>query len=272
MTNTSSPSRFPQYEEPPIVEVACSILFESIEALQSPHIGLAWQIFQPDYPFCRDVAPLVATIESFDEPVEAQFRFTDIPPLPRAWFLSPDETGIIQIQRDRFIHNWRKITSENDYPRYETIINSFQSYLSKFNSFLQAAELGEVKPRQYELIYINHIPQGQGWRTLEDIGNIFPDFAWRANARRLFSEPKTINWATVFELPNQLGRLHVVINSVIKEGLPALSFELTARGIGNYKSLETMKDWFYIAHKSILQAFTNLTDQKIQKDIWKQVG
>jgi hypothetical protein len=56
--------KLPSYDQPPVTEVACSVLFDSIEGLLSPHIGLLWQRFQPEYPFCDDVAPIAPRIET----------------------------------------------------------------------------------------------------------------------------------------------------------------------------------------------------------------
>jgi uncharacterized protein (TIGR04255 family) len=272
VSNTSSPQKLTVYREPPVTEVVCSVLFQSIEALLTPHIGILWQRFQPDYPLCEDVPPLAPNIEVFNSPTESILQLTNIPPLPRVWFIRADQTSIIQIQRDRFIHNWRKTKKEDNYPRYEEIIKTFQEHINNFNLFLKEANLGEVQPKQYELTYINRIPQGQEWSSLEDIGNIFPDFSWRKDTQRFLHIPKSASWETTFDLPNQLGRLHTTVNNDIdSNGLSVLSFELTVRGIGTDQSFTKTRDWFDIAHEWIVRAFSDLTGEKIQTDIWQRL-
>jgi uncharacterized protein (TIGR04255 family) len=234
---------------------------------------LLWESFQPEYPFFDDVAPIAPKIELFgNQVIESELQLSDIPPLPRVWFVSSDETRIIQIQRDRLIHNWRKLSSDSEYPRYDSLIQAFQDYLSRFDSFLKEAELGQIQPSQYELTYVNQIPQGEAWKTLEDIGKIFPDFTWRVNSQRLFPEPKSVNWTTIFELPDQIGRLYATLKSVsaLQENKSILLFELTVRGIGSHTSCELMKDWFDIAHGWIVGAFADLTSETIQTEIWKR--
>lgn len=271
MTASVEPGILPFYEQPPVTEVACSVMFNSIEEFLTPHVGLLWQRFQPDYPFCDDVAPIAPKIEVFgNKSVEAKLQLSDIPPLPRIWFISPDGTRIIQLQRDRLIHNWRKVSSDSEYPRYDSLIEAFQEQLASFDSFLKEADLGQVQPSQYELTYVNQIPQGDGWTTLEDIGKIFPDFAWRVNSQRFLSKPESISWTTTFELPDEIGRLHTTIRHALGESYTILLFELTVRGIGSYASRESMQDWFDLAHEWIVQAFTDLTGEEIQKDIWKR--
>lgn len=273
MTVSANTRQLPSYDKPPVSEVVCSVLFDSIEALLSPHIGLLWQRFQPDYPFCNDVAPLASKVEVFNNQViKAQLELSDIPPLPRVWFINSDGTRVVQIQRDRLIHNWRKIGSNSEYPRYDSLIKAFQEHFNRFNSFIEEGDLGKIQILQYELTYVNQIPQGEAWETLEDIGKIFPDFKWQANLNRFLPIPQSIDWDTSFDLPEEFGRLHISIRDAVLNNHPTLLFELTVRGIGGYTSLDSMQSWFDAAHERIVQAFADLTDERIQTNVWKRRG
>lgn len=271
MTISVNTRQLPSYEKPPLSEVVCSVQFDSIDALLSPHIGLLWQRLQPDYPFCDDVAPIRPRVEVFNNQImETQLELSDIPPLPRVWFINPDGTKIVQIQRDMLSHNWRKVSSDSEYPRYGNLIKGFQEHLMEFNSFLQEADLGQVQIRQYELSYVNQIYQGDAWETIEDIGKIFPDFKWQKNPSRFLSKPQNINWTTSFDLPEEFGRLHILIMTTDINNHPTILFQLTVRGIGSSTSVNSMENWFDAAHEWIVQAFADLTDEKIQRDIWKR--
>jgi uncharacterized protein (TIGR04255 family) len=262
--------KLPFYSQPPVMEVACSVLFPSLEGLLCSHLGLLWQRFQPEYPLCDDVVPVASKIEAFDtKKADSQLILSNIPNLPRVWFINQDGTRIIQIQRDRFVHNWRKVDLDSEYPRYGILVKAFQEHLAKFNNFLVEAELGQIQPLQYELTYVNQIPQGQGWLTLEDIGKIFPDISWRINPQRFLAYPQGISWTTVFELPNELGRLHTSVKAVLINEQLTLLFELTVRGIGDYNSIDTLENWFEIAHEWIVSAFTDLTSEETQIKDWK---
>lgn len=269
---TTTTPLLPQYEEPPVNEVVFSLLFKPIENLQTPHIGLLWSRYQPEYPYCDEFAPLLPAIEFFEnESVTTHIELTDVPPLPRAWFINSSENGVIQIQRDRFILNWRKVQPEDEYPRYSNIIKLFRPHLSKFEYFLKDLELGIIEPLQYEITYVNHIPKGNGWTMLSDLGKIFPDFAWQTNENRFLPNCSSLNWRTTFDLPNQVGRLHVVIRSALREdNHPIVSFELTVRGIEDSGSLEAMWNWFDTAHEWIVLGFADLTSEEVQKNIWKR--
>lgn len=273
MTVGAKTGKLPSYDRPPITEVACSALFPSVEKLCSPHIGLLWQKFQPEYPFCDDVVPIAPKLEVFDDRnVESQLKLSPIPPLPRVWFINEDGTRIIQVQRDRFIHNWRKVGGDSEYPRYDSLIRDFQDHLANFDNFLIEAELGQLKPLQYELTYVNQIPQGEAWLTIEDIGKIFPDVSWKASSSRFLTHPQSITWATVFDLPDELGRLHTSVKPAIVDRKSTLLFELTVRGIGNYNSREILQDWFDKAHEWLVSAFADLTDKETQTKIWQRRG
>ena len=68
-----------------------------------------------------------------------------------------------------------------------------------------------------------------------------------------------------------MGRLHVHIQKgqLRENGQQVFRFELTARGIGENKSLEAMPNWFDFAHESIVRGFADLTGYQVQRDVWK---
>jgi hypothetical protein len=148
----------------------------------------------------------------------------------------------------------------------------FRDHLSRFQLFLHEVGLGTPEMFQYELTYVNHIPQGDGWTKVDDLGKVFPDFSWRVGTHRFLPQPERINWQTSFVLPNRAGRLHMTIRRGIRrtDGHPLLLFELTARGIGSDKSPEGMWAWFDLAHDWIVLGFADLTGGEVQKNIWRR--
>src|SRR5689334_18752740 len=115
--NESSP--MPVFRNPPIAEVVCGVTFKPLKSLLAPHLGLFWAMVRSDFPTCREVEPLMPVFETFDESPAVQ-DFT-LPLLPRVWFVSKDQNGIIQIQRDRLLQNWRKVRLTDEYPRYTKV-------------------------------------------------------------------------------------------------------------------------------------------------------
>jgi uncharacterized protein (TIGR04255 family) len=260
----------PEYSNPPVNEVVCGVHFERLSKLLNPYLGVLWEKYKPEYSKCREVAPLMPVIETFDETPKPVAQYVDVPPLPRTWFIHADDYGIIQVQRDRFLHNWRETRPEDAYPRYHRVIEMFREHLSTFRVFLEENDLGKIKPLQYELTYINHVMQGEGWNTISDLGEVFPNHNWQDRENGFLPLPDNINWQTSFVMPNRAGRLHTRIQNAVrlKDKHPLLRFELTARGIGEYSTLDMMWNWFDLAHEWIVLGFAELTDIQVQQNIW----
>ena len=261
----------PEFENPPVIEVVCGVQFEPLQAMLAPHFGLFWQQLQAEYPVCREVAPLAQVVEQFGKDAKVRFEFTDVPPLPRVWFLRQDETSLVQVQRDRFLHNWKKVQPTDEYPRYHTVIRQFADRLADFGRFVQDYHLDALKPVQYELTYVNHIPCGEEVSSLADIGRLFPDFAWRTRKGRFLLNPNGINWRTTIDLPDKKGRLHATIRSAMRsDGTNIFLFELTARGFPGDQSPDSMWAWFGLAHEWIVRGFTDLTSEEFHRDVWRR--
>lgn len=266
-----TPQTLPEYESPPINEVVCGIQFERLEQFLNAYIGLLWEKYKPQYSECQEAAPLVPAIEKFDGPAQVERPYIDVP-ASRTWFISSDGNSLIQVQRDRFLHNWREIRPDDVYPRYPHIIKEFQSLFAKFTSFLEEHNIGVIIPMQYELTYINLIPQGQGWNAITDVEKVFPNFTWQRREGSFLPPPESVDWNTNFVFPGKSGRLHTRVQTAFRraDGLPFLRFELTARGIGEFNTLDMMWDWFEVAHEYIVRGFAELTASEVQQQIWRR--
>ena len=260
----------PEYEQPPVTEVVCGVLFKSLRRLLAPHLGLLWERFREEYPSCKHMAPLAPVVEGYGNAPAVQMELSDIPLMPRTWFVHRLDNGIIQVQQDRFLHNWRRVRAEDEYPRYDAVIKMFRDRLETFASFLADQDLGTITPVQYEMTYVNEIPQGQGWCSRGEVGAVFPDLSWRAEGDRFLSEPEAVNCRFSFRLPDEEGRLHAAIrtSSRTDTGQEVLLLELTARGFLDVGRTDAMWDWFDLAHEWIVRAFCDLTGEDIQKRVW----
>jgi uncharacterized protein (TIGR04255 family) len=267
----STQSPLPEYEHPPVVEVVCGCLFDPVN-LQIPHFGLLWERFRKEYPGCQEVAPLVPSIETFDDQEHGPLEFPKLP-LPRIWFLNTEGTGIIQVQRDRFLHNWKKASGSEAYPRYAVVKSLFSSHYTTFQRFVRDSGFDKVEPRQYEMTYVNHIMRGDGWGSLADVRKIFPDLSWRDDRSRFLQGPEVLASRWSFQLPAKAGRLHATVQPAIHKDTMAslLQFELTVRGFPGESSDEAMWQWFDSAREWIVRGFSDLTAEGIQKEVWKRV-
>jgi len=259
----------PEYETPPVIEVVCGIQFVSIEALTVAHFGRWWSRISDDFPKCQEVPPLVPVIERFDAEGTSPPELVEVPPLPRLWLISKKGDQLIQLQKDRFLFNWRKTSEEHIYPRYSFVRSSFDRYRNEFASFVVETTEQNLRPIQYELTYINHIPEGlSSWRKPAEIGGILPDVSWQAEPGRFLPDPESVDFRVSFILPDRLGRLHVRARNARRksDNLGVILLEITARGFG-----DEIDAWFNVAHDWIVRGFTDLTATKIQKELWRRV-
>lgn len=265
MTNSSSVGVFPFYKKAPVNEVVCGLRFATPDKLRIPHIGPLWDKFRTDYPNIQHAQPVVSIGEL--PPIDATTGF----PIPRFWFINKSDDQLVQFQFDRFYFNWRR--RKDDYPRYPHVIQQFESVLNKIDTFFEEQGFGEVNPTEYELTYINHIPKGSGWESIEDLsnGSIFRDFVWDPKSERFLPHPLNVTWTQEFPLPQMLGRLIVALKQAIRmdDKVPLLVLELTARGTDGLEDKKSYRKWFDTAHEWIVRGFTDLTTPELHK-IWER--
>jgi uncharacterized protein (TIGR04255 family) len=264
-------SALPSYKKPPVIEVVFGVQFKPIDQFIAPHFGILWELLGRNrYPKYQEMAPLPPVIERFDKEWQvagASIQQFTRPPLPRAFFVDESENHLIQVQQDRFLRNWRKQKGDDEYPRFDGLLPEFEKSWKVFSDFLEAEKLGSLEPNQYELTYVNHIAEGQGWGQLRDIGGVFPDFGCRTEDPFL-PEPEGVSWRRVYRLPEAKGRLHVSLGQAYDPGTrkKLLVLTLTVRGFDT----KGMSAWFEMAREWIVRGFADLTSREIQKEVWER--
>jgi len=256
--NASLLNKLPSYRNPPVNEVVCGMRFRPSDRLRIPHIGLLWDKLRADYPVLQHAVPISSTKGEM-----LVDKVTGLP-LPRVWFISASDDQLVQFQNDRFYFNWRK--RKSDYPRYPHVISNFETVLNAVKDFFRNFDLGEPEPIEYELTYINHIPKGIGWKTIDDLSDVFSDFIWNKKTTRFLPTPEEINWAAKFSFPEKKSQLIISLRHAIRteDELPVLVYELKAIGFDND---DVVRNWFDLAHEWIVRGFTDQTSDKMH-EIW----
>ena len=174
-----------------------------------------------------------------------------------------------QVQRNCFLHNWRKRRREDVYPGYDTVVGNFEKYLSDFKEFLSEEKLGKIIPNQYEITYIDHIFENDGWETINSVDKIFPNLVPFKDRIILSADIREINWQTVFGLPDDYGQLQLSIRNARRksDNRHLLRIEFSAR---SNEPHEPMRDWFDFAHEVIIELFSNLISEEIQQKNWRR--
>jgi uncharacterized protein (TIGR04255 family) len=260
-----------RFERPPVVEVVCGVQFGALAGLRVAHVGVFWEQIRGEFPAVDEAPPLSAVIETRGLPSSVEFSVGLIPPLPRTWFLSEDGHRLIQLQRDRFIYNWRrKSPDDGEYPSYDNVIVEFEQLWRTFEKFATENKLGELVARQLELTYVDIIPQDQ----VPKDDAVFVDHARSRSLGRFLEAPEGFDWQTRYLLPEENGRLHVHASSAreVDSGAPVMRLEMTARGIGDLASAADMRRWFDLAHEWIVRGFIDVTTTRMQTEVWRRIS
>ena len=260
----SSAATLPSYRKPPVIEVVCGLRFEPLQKLKIPHIGQFWEKVRKNFPNCEHAPPLGLGPESIDPAVGF--------PVPRVWLINKADDRLIQVQRDAFIYNWRKRKSRTRYPRYRNIMREFKRTIGVFERYLEESEIGEVRPTECELTYVNHITREHGWQSVSNLGKFVPDLEWRSSSDRFLPDPTRVTWQTTYALPDSKGRLNITLEEAVRktDDMPMLVLQLSARGKGAEKSPNTLWNWFSVAHEWIVCGFADITSLEVQNEVWER--
>lgn len=248
------PPDLPSFEHPPVVEVVMGVQFQRLDALLAPHLGKFWTMIDTEYPECRENPPIIPQIEDFSQPgaiQRGQFELSNSPDLPRVFFEDGSGRWLIQVQRDRFLHNWRSGTDQVEYPRYPEVSRRFFKQWETFQAFANDIGLESIQIVQLEITYLNQVPIASA-----QLGEVFPDFSWR-DGNRILPRPESCTVFCSFMGKDGLKRLRVSVQPVLHEGQQQLRFELTVRG--TRREDESLEKWFADGRAWIVTAFADLT-------------
>lgn len=155
---SADPVREVDFERPPLNEVVFSIQFERDVTDEVGILSEFWGKIRADYPGLEKQMPLPPAMESFDaviQPPAVQFELLMGAPSQRYWFLSADQTLIVQVQPDRLMFNWRKVVGDEEYPHYDTLAPRFAELIELFLSCESVA--GNATVGWCELQYVNPV-------------------------------------------------------------------------------------------------------------------
>ncbi len=270
---TSRPANLPDFTDPPVNEVVLGVQFGGLERFLAPHLGSVWDLFRDEFDRVEEHPPLVPTFETFGQNprgnVMMSLQVMATPDLPRIFYLNQDRTKLIQIQRDRFIHNWRKVGDSDTYPRFEGILDTFTRRFGRFVSFVTDHDLGRIQPNQCEVSYINHIvvPTDD---TAFNVANVLldgivpganlPDLGLPEDGRLL------LRYIIRRDDGSPCGRL--IVNSEPARRADEkriIQFTLTARGAPSEPTTQAVTDFLTSGREYIVRSFKALTSSAMHR-------
>lgn len=268
----------PDYENPPVVEVVLGVQFEPLREFVGPYVGLFWQELREKLPELQEQPYLTPVVERFGVSEERSLRveFQTFPNSYRYWLLSDTGNQLIQVQQDRFHHNWRKVKEHDVYPRYETIREKFKSEVTGLQEFLKSEGLGSIKPNQCEITYVNHVAPSENWgghRELDKLVTVFrsdysDDFLGLPEKVRL-----ALSYLMTGKAGEPLGRLHIRAEPALQRGgerQQIYRLTLTARGEPQGDGLEGVSSFLDLGRSWIVRGFTSVTTPEMHQE-WRRL-
>jgi uncharacterized protein (TIGR04255 family) len=257
------PSHLPDYKTPPLNEVVLGVQFNQPAGYQQIRAGEVWALYKADYPSVEEQPPLVPSFETFGgRPTNVlQLGFATGATHDRFWFLSQSKAELIQFQADRLLHNWRKVgDGTNPYPRFESMIEKFQSELHALETYFAALAPQKLAINQCEVSYVNHIaledtPDPNEWLRFLTLPDAYhPDdisIGIRQVIRGRDAKP--------------VGRLTIEVNSgFAPKGAAILVLTLTVRGAPQSTAVDDAIKFICSGRETIVSTFAEITTDSAQ--------
>jgi uncharacterized protein (TIGR04255 family) len=247
--------------------------------LKSPHIGLFWKSFRAQYPDISEQPEIQPSFETFGAPEIQQrgmmsFQTLLTPPMPRFWLQKEGRADLLQVQRDRIIHNWRQTPDDSVYPRYEKLRAKFQKEVQKFEEFLASEDLGKIEVNQCELTYINLIDETTAGADIHaHLDKISPLFAGITSDPAPGEVENSLVQMRYFlnDGPERVGRIHVIMQPAFRQSdlRPMFKIDITARGRPRGSSVMEAFDLLDLERNAIVRTFAAVTTSAMH-ELWER--
>jgi len=258
----NSRNGLPTYRRPPLVEMISGIQFHPLSLFKAIHFGLFGERMSGEYPTTEDQPELSDVV--FGQQPQLIPQLIAGPIYPRVFYISKNGDFLLQVQRSKFLTNWRKQKDSDHYPRFSAAHQRFRKGWSDFVDFLSERKIGRPSARHYELQYVNHIVASTG-----DSKPPSPERYLRAfRADRL---PAGVLSSMFLRLQLQMPNGKGTVDFTASPGLRAsdqrqvLLLDLTARGPAqpDYSDID---DWFSTTHRFMVTLFTDITSEEAHRE------
>ncbi|MBM2847026.1 MAG: hypothetical protein HW407_2338 [Bacteroidetes bacterium] len=260
----------PEYDQPPVFETVLGVQFSVAREFPTRLFGAHWERIKSRFPHIEIQPPIAPAFEELELPLAPPrfgLQFVAEPQF-RCWFIGSSETKLLQVQRDRFLHNWRKVKEEDVYPHYHQIKPKFEEEWIGFRAFLSQEGFEKPEVNQCEITYVNHIEIGDDWKGLGELNKAIA--CWSGIYSGDFLEqPETLSLNVSYVMPGKKGRLHIAAQPAIRrqDAKEVLQLTLTARGKPASSHLEDISGWLDLGHEWIVRGFTDFTTEKMH-ELW----
>lgn len=260
------------FSRPPVVETVLGVEFALLKGWDLRHVGLLWQVLRDEYPRFM-VKPPLGPQQDVANGMAPELMIMFEPFRYRCWFVDESENRLIQLQEDRFIHNWRKTGDDVAYPRYfESVRPTFENEWTRFLGFLGDQRIVPPVLRQWEVTYVNHLERGREWHSLSDLPDILPMWSG-ASSESLQLETVGIGFRAMYRPSHGDGQLQVSLQPAVRtrDQKQVLQLNLTATGSSSGSSADSILQDLDRGHAWVVSTFAALTSKKMH-DLWGRVS
>jgi uncharacterized protein (TIGR04255 family) len=277
LMNSRRPADLPEFGAPPLTEVVLGAQFDVIPGFVTPHIGVIWQRFRDAFPYVEEHPPIPPVFETFGS--APQFAGIGLQlmtgaEMARVFFINKPRTELLQVQKDRFLHNWRKVGDGDNYPRFETMLETFTAGFRTFSEAISKEGLGAIIPNQCEVTYINQMPVPEGG-TLSDLTDDLFGQHTGSLALADLGKPEDLRFLLRYIIHDDKGK---PVGRLIASAEPArradgqtiMQLTLTARGRPSSPDEAGIISFLNRGRISVVRGFAHLTGPKMHK-LWEGI-
>jgi len=233
---------------------------------------LYWSKIKDKYPTANVVPPLEFKIEEFGKEAKIQqwfeFKLNQAPDV-RYLYVAEDNSTLVQLQNNKFLRNWRRISPDKEYPSYRVTKPAFVAAWQQFCEFLDEQKLPKPQVLQCEVTYVNQIDASSGWNAFTDLIDGMADLP-ASESSGFFPDPESGGLNVQYLMPENRGRLYASLQHLIKiDTREVLQISLTARGKPLSSDLADVMQWFDLGHEWVVRGFDEITSSKM-KEVWKR--
>lgn len=255
----------PEFDDPPVVEMALSARFRILPGLRGLALSPLYEQWRDRYPQVEEQPPLPAVVDE-DVPNGPVFQLNlGSAPAVRYWFLTRDGAELVQLQQDLLSVNWREQVEGKPYPRYPAMRQLFSDRIQDLEAFAAQNELGTVDVTQLELSYINAVDVDSHDRG--KLGRILT--TWQDVSGSHLAEPEQVQLSMSYQVTGLgpgVSRLWVQAAPGQRSmGAPAIFLTFLIRGAPKGEGTEQVLAFLDKAHDQVLRSFAELTTPEMHR-------
>jgi len=255
----------PDYDNPPAQETWMAFSFVPLE-WSIPHFGAFWSEIRADYPKFEVHPPVGQFSVEFN--ALAPEAIVKLP--VRCWFINEESNRLIQVQNNRFFHNWRRPSPTAPYLHYDELKPMFEREWDRFSAFARTHELGTPNVQSCEVSYINHLDRGVGWENFSDPSIVFPSVG-SFRGKQVLGKPETVSLNSSYVMPEREGRLRIAVQPAIRQIDGKEIIQLTITGSCRPSSNEAgeLTKCLDLCREWVVRGFDDFTSDDMHR-IWRK--